>query len=288
LVGHMTWIPYGIRDRLIRFFVDPDKTGSSPFTTNFFGFRYGGNLASYIDWVVYFFGAYERETLMFLADAARRLACDVFVDVGSNVGHHGLFMSRHARKVIAIEPYGAVRREIFRKIHNNAIQNIVVHAVGLGECEGEAPFYAPVGTNAGQGTFHRGRGISVGREIGKISIVRGDALLADAGRVDLIKIDVEGYEPNVLAGLERIIARDRPVLIFEYSAETRAGFATFDKMSASVGAGHILALKPAGAGYQLGPFEFDGFEGNVVVIPNEKAALFDLATPDNLRPVVPA
>ena len=112
LFGRLRWIPYGIRDRFIRFFADPDTAESYPFTIDFFGYRYTGNLASYIDWVVFFFGAYERETLEFLADAARRLDCDVFVDVGSNVGHHSLFMSRHAREGIAIEPYGAVRRGI--------------------------------------------------------------------------------------------------------------------------------------------------------------------------------
>jgi FkbM family methyltransferase len=288
LFGRLRWIPYGIRDRVIRLLADPDTAESYPFTIDFFGLRYSGNFASYIDWVVFFFGAYERETLAFLADAARRVDCDVFVDVGSNVGQHALFMSRHARKVIAVEPYGTVRREIFRKIQDNAIRNIDVHSVGFGEHEGEAPFYAPEGANAGRGTFHQERGKAVGRSIGKLAIVPGDAVLSDAGRIDLIKIDVEGYEPNVLAGLTGTIARDHPVLVFEYSIETRAGFRSFEKMTALVGGGHVFALKPAGSGYDLCPFEFESFEGYVVVIPYQKATLFGLAAPAKGVLAVPA
>jgi hypothetical protein len=35
-------------------------------------------------------------------------------------------------------------------------------------------------------------------------------------RVDVVKIDVEGFEPAVLAGAQTMLGRDRPALIFEY------------------------------------------------------------------------
>jgi FkbM family methyltransferase len=287
-IGRRQWIPYGLRDRFIRFFVDPDREQSFPVTVDFFGHRYGGNLASYIDWVVFFFGAYEKEVLDFLADAARCLDCDVFVDVGANVGQHTLFMSQRARKVVAFEPFGTVRREILQKVQDNALRNIVVHPVGLAEREGEAPFYAPRSGNAGAGTFHHERGRAVGMPIGKLPTARGDTLLQDAGRIDLIKIDVEGCEPNVIAGLSKTIARHRPVLVIEFSAETRTGFVDRARMIAAVGGGRLLALRPTRSGYALGSFDFDRFEGYVVAIPNEKAAMLGLAGPRRERPAVPA
>lgn len=36
------------------------------------------------------------------------------------------------------------------------------------------------------------------------------------GRVDLVKIDVEGMEPHVLDGAQKFIARERPIFIAEY------------------------------------------------------------------------
>lgn len=42
-----------------------------------------------------------------------------------------------------------------------------------------------------------------------------DKLLADRDRIDLIKIDVEGFELAVVQGARDVIMRTRPVLIFE-------------------------------------------------------------------------
>lgn len=39
-------------------------------------------------------------------------------------------------------------------------------------------------------------------------------------QVDLIKLDVEGFEPNVLAGMQRVLAADRPTMIVEFRGET--------------------------------------------------------------------
>jgi FkbM family methyltransferase len=287
-IAHRRRLPYGFRDRLVRLFASPERELSYPFTVDFFGLRYSGNLANYIDWVVFFFGAYEREVLAFMADAARRLACDVFIDVGANVGQHTLFMARHARRVIAFEPFGTVRREIFQKVQDNALRNVTVHPVGLADRDGDAPFFAPRGCNSGQGTFHPERGRLVGAPMGKLPTVRGDALLQGVGRIDLVKIDVEGYEPNVLEGLKDTIARHGPVLVIEFTSETRAGFADLEKMTAAVGGGRIFALRPAGLAYELRPFDFDRFEGYIVVIPDAKTALFELPTATRHRSPVPA
>jgi FkbM family methyltransferase len=37
----------------------------------------------------------------------------------------------------------------------------------------------------------------------------------DLPRIDFIKIDVEGHEPEVLAGARRLLARDRPFVLME-------------------------------------------------------------------------
>jgi hypothetical protein len=49
-----------------------------------------------------------------------------------------------------------------------------------------------------------------------------DAIVAAAGieRLDLLKIDVEGFEWRVLRGGEGTIAKFRPHIVFEYNAET--------------------------------------------------------------------
>ena len=52
------------------------------------GAKYEARLDSYIDWVAYFQGIYERELLEVLARSLVRLPSPVVLDVGANVGHH--------------------------------------------------------------------------------------------------------------------------------------------------------------------------------------------------------
>ena len=59
--GHLDWLAFGIRDRIIRYFVNPDTVEGKEFVTDFFGLQYQGNLNTFIDWSVYFYGAYEKE-----------------------------------------------------------------------------------------------------------------------------------------------------------------------------------------------------------------------------------
>src|SRR4029079_568435 len=45
---------------------------------------------------------------------------------------------------------------------------------------------------------------------------RFDLLHADLP-VDLVKLDVEGFEPRVVRGMERMLARCRPIVVSEYA-----------------------------------------------------------------------
>jgi hypothetical protein len=48
-----------------------------------------------------------------------------------------------------------------------------------------------------------------------VAVTHLDRFLDQVSRVDLIKIDVQGHEPSVLAGAARLIERHRPVLVVE-------------------------------------------------------------------------
>lgn len=74
--------------------------------------------------------------------------------------------------------------------------------------------------------------------------------IADAGlqRVDYIKIDVDGFEDEVLLGLRDKIRRFRPLVSFEYSVQQNA-WASFEAMR-SVLAGYEIyepVLEPSSA-----------------------------------------
>jgi FkbM family methyltransferase len=223
LLGHLDWLAFGVRDRIFRYFVNPDTVEGQEFETEFFGWKYQGNLNTFIDWSVYFYGAYEKDILFLMRDIVKEKANPIFIDVGANVGHHSLFMSKLCQEVHAFEPYDRVRDILISKLLFNKCSNIVVHNVGLGDKSEFLDFYAPVGRNVGTGSFMAEHAKDNNIKLGKLEIVEGDLYISNLNlnKIDLIKIDVEGFEKFVLLGLRDTLEKYRPSVVMEYSRVTR-------------------------------------------------------------------
>lgn len=188
------------------------------FSTDFYGMRYRGNTGNELDMVVLFLGAWEKPILYFLRDTLTSAAGKdgVFIDVGANVGQHSMFMSKYAKRVHSFEPYERVLK-VFRDMQaENKLENIAIHPVGLGAKAETVLFYEPPDNNLGTGSFLPN--FYPGNHAGSpLRIVVGDEALEEAGidRVDLIKIDIEGYEKPALAGLKQTLAKHRPIVVME-------------------------------------------------------------------------
>ena len=63
-------------------------------------------------------------------------------------------------------------------------------------------------------TFERAHWNAAPKAI-KIPIVTIDALRGEFGPIDLMKIDVEGHEESVLAGAQKAIGNDQPIILIE-------------------------------------------------------------------------
>lgn len=219
-LGHQHALRFGFRDRILRRFDDPDRTSSAEFVVPFYGTKYRGNFDTFIDWSVYYYGAYERDDLELIGDFLAALGDPVFVDVGANVGHHTLFAATRCRRVIAVEPFEPLVRRIQQKIDDNALTNVTIVACGLGERD-ETALYTPSTTNnTGTGAF----GVSASGQTVTLPIRSGDEVLAEAdgSRVSFLKIDTEGFEGHVLRGLSRTLGAARPVVWFEWSPRMAA------------------------------------------------------------------
>jgi len=186
------------------------------FTVDFFGWRYTGDLGRFVDWTIYFYGAYELGILKLLAVAAQQAGEGaVFLDVGANVGQHSLFMSRHAAQIHAFEPWLAVRDRLLSLLAGNGVNNVHVHDFALGDSDQVLPFYAPAGANLGTGSFYPD--VNHNQSAGSLRVRSGDAVIEELGlaRVDVVKIDTEGFEAHVLSGLRRTLALHGPIVVVE-------------------------------------------------------------------------
>ena len=220
VLGHQRTLRFGFRDRILRRFDDPDRTASEEFVVPFYGARYRGNFDTFIDWSVYYYGAYERDDLELIGDFLAAMRDPVFVDVGANVGHHTLFAATRCRRVIAAEPFEPLVRRIRQKIEDNGLSNVTAVACGFGDREGTAPYTPSTTNNTGTGAFD----VAAAGHTISLPVRRGDNVLAEAGvdAVSFVKIDTEGFEARVLDGLRRTLIAARPVVWFEWSPRSAA------------------------------------------------------------------
>ena len=268
VLGHQRGLRFGLRDRVLRFFDNPDHTTSEEFVVPFYGASYRGNFDTFIDWSTYYYGAYERDDLELIGDLLACLDDPVFVDVGANVGHHTLFAATRSQRVIAIEPFPPLIERLRQKIADNALTNVTVVVCGLGAQDGTAPYLPAAGHNTGMGRFGEGQG---GRTI-SLPIRRGDDVIAEASadRVSFIKIDAEGFERAVLRGFSRTLATRRPLVFVEWSrgdsgrALFPEGYSFFrrraDQITLGVLRRRVDALEPLTAVWP---------EADILALPNE-------------------
>jgi FkbM family methyltransferase len=118
---------------------------------------------------------------------------DVFLDVGANVGSYTVLASAVCgARTIAFEPDPHTAEDLRRNIEVNALDDLVeVHEVALGSAAGDAAF------TVGRGPANR---IAVSGEASQIVPMRRLDDIPGAREATLIKLDVEGYGADVLAG----------------------------------------------------------------------------------------
>ncbi|SDR05079.1 methyltransferase, FkbM family [Rhizobiales bacterium GAS113] len=146
------------------------------------------------------------------------------IDGGANEGAYTLFFASRVGstgRVIAVEPSPRELERLRRNIARNNLDNVVVAEAALAERKGEVSLNVANATHAGQNTLgdfmYEGVG-SVGRVIVPASTI--DDLVAahvPDGRLDVVKLDLEGAELRALAGAWNTLRQARPLILFEAS-----------------------------------------------------------------------
>lgn len=273
-LGRQTWLPRG-QDALLRATFDPDGGEHFYFEVDFFGRRYRGDLGHYLDWLVFCYGGAPLNELMLLKDLTtflrreRHGAQVSFYDVGANIGHHSLFMSSLADNVLAFEPFSDLVRLIEEKITLNGIDNIRIVPVALGDADGSFDYFPGLGANPGAGSLLKSfPGVSA--ESVSVDVRNGDRLFAteDFPPIDILKLDVQGYEPRVLRGLQRRLATDMPIVLSEMTDEARAEFGDEAGFRRFFYDGALFAEVTGrnGRSYRLEPFNYRASQ-EMLVLP---------------------
>lgn len=141
------------------------------------------------------------------------------VDVGGNIGSFALRFARKALRghVVTIEPHPVTFSKLTANRALNAISNLEAVNVGIGAEEAVHRLHQVVASNSGMNRIITTAEVDPALPFVEITVVPlAKALQGTAiSRVDVLKIDVEGFEDAVLQGSADIILRDRPVLFIE-------------------------------------------------------------------------
>lgn len=159
-------------------------------------------------------GFYERDELealygLILSDE-RQL--DIFIDIGANIGNHTIFFADKFNSVIAIEADPTIFKVLKFNVEINSLNNVKFYNLAASSSAGMVNFRV-------SGLENHGTGHVVSAEQGGETIqVRSlpiDEVLTQHSCVSLIKIDVEGYECEVLKGLSKTLMSSNALVAFE-------------------------------------------------------------------------
>lgn len=137
------------------------------------------------------------------------------VDIGGNLGYYALLEARTVGdpgRVIAIEPVAANFAQLSKNVYTNGYRNVLLHNVAVGPVNGTATMY--VGTKS---NWHALCPVPwKTREI-TVAVSTLDTVLAqhNLSSVDLIRMDLEGYEVEVIHGMVETIENYSPRLLVE-------------------------------------------------------------------------
>lgn len=140
----------------------------------------------------------------------------VFYDIGANIGIHSLILAREHPdcQIHAFEPETLNFWKLLRNITLNKLENITPHLIAAG-AKREVRFLSLQGYLSGLGRHSLQKTVSSLTTPVEVWNLDSYTRRKKIPRPDLVKIDVEGFELQVLKGMNHIIKAKRPSFIIE-------------------------------------------------------------------------
>lgn len=145
-------------------------------------------------------------------------ANEVFVDAGAHIGWYSLPLSGVFEKCYAFEPSDFQYELLCQNITGNRISNVKSMKFGLGSSCEEKEFYI-TGKSGGTNTFMKNSYSENPMSTCKVQIRDLDSFKYE--NVSFIKIDVEGWELEVLKGSLETINQSTPEMLIEVWEDTK-------------------------------------------------------------------
>lgn len=160
---------------------------------------------------------FEPKTVALLASLCDPDSC--VLDVGANVGMTALAFSQICARgrVVAIEPVPQTFECLRRNLSEANVKNVTALNFGAGNTSGSFTMQGAENNAAGAFVANQHTAYASGHFSAQVAIKRIDEVFDQLGlgRLDVAKIDVEGFELAVLEGAANTIDRYRPRVLLE-------------------------------------------------------------------------
>jgi len=177
------------------------------------GIQYELDLSDLVDWYIYF--GFKEPSRMILYKLVKDGS--IIMDIGANVGDISMHFAQYTGdkgQVHSFEPDPTNFSRITKNLSLNNFKNIQLNNVGLGSQQAHLKMIVRDEHNRGMNQLVKEK-VKEG-EIG-IEIIKLDDYIAAKGiiHIDLIKIDVEGFDFEVLNGASNTLDTIKPDLFIE-------------------------------------------------------------------------
>jgi FkbM family methyltransferase len=163
---------------------------------------------------------FEWREISMMIEACREYRPTLFIDVGANIGLYACILGKSGLvpRIIAYEPDRENFARLVENVERNSLTDIVrlcPYAAGAGP--GKADLTPGPADNAGLSKIDR-----TGSGLYSVDVVALDDEIDVRGSAIVIKIDVEGYELEVLAGAARLLGSNAGYAQIEGHGDERA------------------------------------------------------------------
>lgn len=212
---------------------------------------------------------------------------DICVDIGAYIGNYTLFMANLVGPrgtVYAFEPNKETILSLNNNIALNGHENISLYDYAVGDFTGNNVFYKVDKTLGATSNSTLVKNEKIAGDLKEyvkeesVKVIQLDKFLENK-KIKLIKIDVEGFELNVLKGARELISKYRPVIIMEFISKRlqflKINQNNFKELLDEYYNAYEITISIKSGKAALEPFNFDREVnlGDIVLIPKFKRNL---------------
>ena len=156
---------------------------------------------------------YESLETLFVQDIVKRSM--TIIDVGANIGYYTTIFSKISQNgtVYAFEPDAINFSLLQRNCHTNKLNNVKLYNLACGNLNKTESLFISK-DNKGDHRTYKIDGEE--RESNQVRMIRLDDFLPNIPKLDFVKIDIQGYEFEVIRGMIDLITKHKPVILLEF------------------------------------------------------------------------